>query len=91
MDLKKVETVVAGFKTLDIAEQADVLRRAENVKTTLAKDLAAVEDSDRAAVAWFCAQMLICVRDLPVKDVGEVLEASCVAYAVVTAQLLGWM
>lgn len=56
----------------------------------LEKDLPAIPEADRAAVAWYLSEVFQMLRTASVARVNDLLENSATGYALAAVSLLGW-
>lgn len=91
MDLEAVKRAKAYHDgTPEGPEKAHLSAVVTQVKSALAKDLPALPESDRAAVAWYIAELVMAFRIVPLMDASDSLAMTSDAYALAAVELLGW-
>ena len=91
MDLNKLSKVKAQFDDLDDDYRAAMYADALTIRDYLKRSLPALEDSDRAAVAWVLIEVMSTLCDMPMQAAGQSLLHSIAAYGVAAVDLLGWL
>ena len=91
MDLNKLSKVKAQFDTLDYDYRVAMYADALTIKDYLKRSLPALEDSDRAAVAWVLIEVMSTLCDIPIQAISQSLLHSIGAYGVAAVDLLGWL
>jgi hypothetical protein len=90
MDLNRVRAVKDAYDALEGEAKEEVTVSRDLAYAALRKQLPAITDLDRAAVAWFIARLLDTLRGLPVGDISTVLKHSASGYGVAAVEFLGW-
>lgn len=90
MDLDALQRALDKTATLDPRAQQH-MHQCEAITTKqLSESLPAIPETDLAAVAFYIAQMLTAIRDLPIGD-GDVITDTACGYALTAARLIGML
>lgn len=91
MDLDRVKLAVAGIEQFDDDEREAYGELSDKLLEQFDKSFPAIAELDRAAFAWYIAELLATLREVPLKTASDCLADSSVGYSMATAKLLGWI
>jgi hypothetical protein len=92
LNLERLKGVVDAFENVqDETQRARYLECVKIATDALAKDLPALSDLDRAAVAVYISATIATIRDLTVKEVDQVIADTVIGYSLGAAKLVGML
>jgi hypothetical protein len=91
VDFERLGNALETFYAADELVHERFFRAADEVCVQLQASLPALCEADQAAVAYYIAQLVTALRDLPMRSVSDVISDTAIGYTLTSAKLFGML